>query len=92
MTDKTEVPKCKWCGKPLRRRTYLWAGPAGKIPTELGGKKVVSHSTPKTYLLEPDRVAVNLWTGERGDYGDGFFCGLRCGYAWAVNALKRVQA
>lgn len=23
-----------------------------------------------------------------GDYGDGFFCGLRCGYAWAVGAAR----
>ncbi len=22
--------------------------------------------------------------GERGDYGDGFFCGLRCGYLFGV--------
>ena len=24
-----------------------------------------------------------------GDYGDGFFCGLRCGYRWACRGLTR---
>ena len=24
-----------------------------------------------------------------GDYGDGFFCGLRCGYHWACQSLTR---
>jgi hypothetical protein len=28
-------------------------------------------------------------SGERGDYGDGFFCGLRCGFAFAVALAKQ---
>jgi hypothetical protein len=24
-----------------------------------------------------------------GDYGDGHFCGLRCGYAWSLMYLSR---
>jgi len=26
---------------------------------------------------------------ERGDYGDGFFCGLRCGYAFGVGVADQ---
>jgi hypothetical protein len=25
---------------------------------------------------------------EWGDYGDGFFCGLRCAYGWAVKTCQ----
>lgn len=27
--------------------------------------------------------------GKRGAYGDGHFCGLNCGYRWAVMYLQR---
>lgn len=41
------------------------------------------HKLRKTKNPQPHHASLF------GDYGDGHFCGLRCGYAWAVWKLKQ---
>jgi len=88
-------PKCRACGKPLRKRTSSVEVPSGApAPTEYLGQKVVQtlRRKPLTYRpvgsgeKPPDRVS--FWCGDWGGYGDNLFCGLNCGYDWAIRNAK----
>lgn len=83
-------PRCIRCGKSLRKRTYgvevLAGAPA---PTECYGRKVVSVISRRTLSFrrkdsEAPPEDVSVWCGEWGSYGDNRFCGLRCGWRYAV--------
>lgn len=64
---------CIWCGRPLVYR------------------RVMADESDKgnpTYREEGSSWAT-VRDAEPGGYGDGLFCGLRCGYRWAVRAAGR---
>lgn len=82
---RSSLPKCLHCGKPLGRNWSSW-GRWNKDPAP-----VVGASTPWGTIIEVRPVACSIddsackfWTGQFGRYGDGMFCGLNCGYRWAV--------
>lgn len=83
-------PKCRYCGRPLTKTTYSQEVDAGApAPAEIYGKKVVSVVFRKslTYRAAKDQKfpeRISLWCGEWGRYGDGKFCGINCGYGWAI--------
>ena len=89
-----EKPKCRCCGKPLRKRTHGVEVPNGApAPTEVYGKKVVAVVRRKVLAFRrtddsKNPESVSLWCGEWGGYGDNFFCGLNCGYKYAVKYLR----
>lgn len=71
-------------------------GESGYVPARLRGKRAPAP-TPRPYCRqcgkplrrvrewqERDSKGGKVW----GDYGDNFFCGLRCGYTFAVSALR----
>lgn len=43
------------------------------------GRKLRAYRWPEHFPLDPN---------PRGDYGDGLFCGLRCGYRFAVQVAR----
>lgn len=84
-----EKPICLLCGKPLRKNTYSCEVMAGaEPPAILHGKKVLETLRRKSSPFVTDKENLSLWCGEWGGYGDNFFCGLNCGYAWAVMRVK----
>lgn len=78
--DVTKPGNCKWCGRKLRkkwRREYppmvlTWV--EGDTRTQTPGCAVNTRVVTTVKVGEPTL----------GDYGDGHFCGLNCGYAFAV--------
>jgi hypothetical protein len=63
---------CRWCGDKLRYR------------------RVVATDADKgnpTYRADPYSGA-SIRAAKPGGYQDGKFCGLRCGYQWAVRAAR----
>jgi hypothetical protein len=91
MAAERKAPTCRSCGKSLRKRTYHAEVPAGGAPpTEIYGEKVVAVMRRRllTYRPGPPTEELSLWAGEWGNYGDSFFCGLRCGYRYAVRSLR----
>jgi len=63
---------CRWCGDKLRYRRVLASD---------------SDKANPTYRNDPYRGA-SIRAALPGDYEDGKFCSLRCGYQWAVRALR----
>jgi hypothetical protein len=79
---------CLWCGRRLR--TYMLdrqpqdakaARHDQLFNTTEGGRKLIAQIDAVRQRDNP----------RKGDYGDGFFCGLRCAYQFAVRfaQLKR---
>lgn len=65
--DATNKPDtCVWCGQKLRWKTHGVSKPID-MPWEEWWKHPDSKVNERRY-------------DKPGDYGDGFFCGLRCGY------------
>ena len=65
---------CLWCGRKLRRKTYPPDKPKGMGWAEW-------HASPESKQRVPAY-------DKPGDYGDGFFCGLRCAYDFAVRLAE----
>jgi hypothetical protein len=65
---------CLWCGHKLRRRISQPKKPAGMEWEEWWASPQSQERTPAY--------------GKGGDYGDGFFCGLRCAYQFAVRLAE----
>ena len=92
-----EKPKCRCCGKALRKKTYSVEIPNGApAPTEVYGEKVVAVVRRKTLSFrrgdsEKSPESVSVWCGTWGGYGDNFFCGLNCGYKFAVRVMQRTN-
>ena len=70
---------CVWCGNKLRHKIKDWHEERTQIPI------------PEEQQWDPDvttRTHVRNVTDRRaekgGDYEDGLFCGLRCGYMFGV--------
>lgn len=90
-----EKPMCRCCGKPLRKRTYSAEVPNGApAPTEVNGRKVVAVVRRRTLAYrrmgeEKSPESVSVWCGTWGNYGDNFFCGLGCGYKFAVLFMRK---
>lgn len=62
---------CRWCGDKLRY------------------KRVMADDSDRdnpTYKKEPYSGA-SIRAALPGGYMDGLFCGLRCGYQWAVRSF-----
>ena len=57
---------CLWCGNKLRQQ-YKWTEPPRDLPW--GDRK---------QWLKDNQIPYE----KKGDYHDGFFCGLRCGYSF----------
>jgi len=81
-------PECKWCGKSLRKYTYAVSVPTDTPPKEYNQQKVL-QVTCKYKFLSDDKYLFHVWLGDWGVNGDGCFCGLRCGYKWAVSKQKQ---
>lgn len=73
---------CRWCGRKLRKRFDF-----SDCETTTG---VDDLGNSKTSTSRPGR----LETFTLGDYGDGHFCGMTCGYTFGVRIAdlgKRLQ-
>lgn len=85
------TPKCRSCGKPLRKHIHRWwsGSPDGPRP-------VLGCNAEHGLVLEmrPSRLnslaesVVDYWCGKWGYGGNGYFCCLRCGYVWGVRELE----
>ena len=82
-----DTPTCRWCKKPLRKYTHAVSVPTDTPPKEYKGQPVL-QVTRKYTFLSGDKYLFHVWLGQWGGYGDGYFCGLRCGYQWAVSQQK----
>lgn len=87
---------CKWCGWKLRRPAVTVRGPA-EYPKR---SKCCRAPIEQLSERDPRRMICSLCAGypglvrkiisktprydKPGDYGDGHFCGLSCGYRFAV--------
>lgn len=96
MSEQPSAPLCP-CGKFLRKKTYSVEHTKGTPdPTTFvhfkgdAPKKVlqITRRRPSLYNRETDE-SLNVWCGEYGGYGDNFFCGLTCGWQWAVKEKRR---
>lgn len=83
-------PTCKWCGKPLQKFIQTEYTTTDIPPTECKGRPVLKI-TNRYKFISGEKYAFNIWLGDWGGFGDGFFCGQRCGYQWAVSQLKQKQ-
>lgn len=48
---------------------------------------LVQEVSPARCDSQAERV-LDYWCGEWGYGGNGYFCSVRCGYAWAVRELE----
>lgn len=65
---------CKWCGRKLRKKwreeTAPFVARWVEADKHMAGHQIVPEFWPRVKIGEPSL----------GDYKDGHFCGLRCGY------------
>jgi hypothetical protein len=66
--DPTEDGRCRWCGRKLKHRRIIASDADKDNPT---------------YKVEGHHFAT-IQDALPGGYGDGHFCGLRCGYQFGV--------
>lgn len=78
---KGEPDTCRWCGRKLIHK-----------PTKLVWKEKIVRNFDDDGLIEGSHDAGRHVAVGRvalgGAYRDGFFCGLRCGYDYAVTQLS----
>lgn len=75
-----EPDTCIWCGKKLRHRQVT-------AKMTVGDAKAKGHKLSRTQQSMKDDWHVEVVIGYKekgGDYVDGHFCGLRCGYMFGV--------
>jgi hypothetical protein len=78
-----EPGTCRWCGRVLRFKAHMFDWPAGQPePVLPEGARVTRRRVPGRFLHGSVDYVLEGQPG--GDYRDGHFCGLRCGYAFAV--------
>lgn len=79
-------PKCKQCGKALNayRRSE-------RVNSQAEADALVAKSTAEQQATIKDLSSLYrrpeflvITTRGYGGYGDNLFCGLRCGYKWAL--------
>jgi len=86
MTVKLELkppgqrPRCKHCNRELRPN---FTSPTLDMPTALYGE--ANSEARKQWEAEHPKQ----FMGTYGGYSDNLFCGLRCGYRWAVKQLTK---
>ncbi len=93
-------PLCRHCRRPLRVAKFSTNRVAYGVGYTRGAqsREEAVAALPEGAVISRERkpghadgVGV-LWWHEKalkfGDYGDGFFCGLRCGYRWAVARMR----
>jgi hypothetical protein len=69
--DPSNEPEtCLWCGRKLKWKTYK--------------KDKPREMTWEEWLKTPESKESVRFHDKPGDYGDGVFCGLRCGYQFGV--------
>ena len=61
---------CRWCGDRLVYRTF--------------SRNLLPGETWEEFHAIPQSQKRSRAYDKPGYYGDGKFCGLRCGYQWAV--------
>jgi hypothetical protein len=83
--QKGTRPKCLWCGNPMSQNYRT---------TEEGWDWNLHRHLKQTHGEE----WFEMWlkdqrkpTGTYGKSGNGWFCSLRCGFAWAVNSLREKE-
>lgn len=89
----SEEPTCLLCGKPLKKQTHSMDLMIGETmpKTYLDGTPIVEVISRKKSTIHPGEDQVRFWCGKWGGYGDNFFCGLNCGYAWALMRVKLTE-
>ena len=91
---------CKWCGRPLRHKyETVWRYLEAQKCKRCGSTDLKQHSTNRTtkfdrhyicnacdaYGTGPREVVERVQKSAKpGGYHDGHFCGLGCGYQFAV--------
>jgi hypothetical protein len=92
---KTPRPTCQYCGRQLPKRTYHYDLKDGEPdPATIYDKPVVSvlRRRPRPGYAEGQlRSMLSLWAGEYGRYGDGYFCGLTCGWRFALQVMRELE-
>ena len=84
--NEIKPPNCQCCGKPLRKFTIPVI--ATDEPKDYKGRPILKI----TYVYKfigGEKSSFYLWLGDFGGYGDNLFCGLKCGYKWAIRRLKK---
>jgi len=87
---------CIWCGRQLRRQPKTALQTVEKTITHYPHKIRNNFGYDETDLTRPEEkisrtqelVPVVPSQFTYGDYEDGFFCGLRCGYDFAKAAAN----
>lgn len=78
-----EKDTCLWCGWKLR---VFVLDRASRNPVSTLYTEAAQQQDRERERKREERVAEH--GQRRGDYGDGFFCGLRCAYEFAVTFAK----
>lgn len=81
-------PRCLYCDRPLRAQ-FDWPEES-QVPSEILGPRTTT--TVYFNAVWDWRKANKFFSGHYGDYKDDRFCGLNCGYHWAVNHSKPAKA
>ena len=84
---KVNSPKCRACGKELKKKTEsVYTKIGDPEPTRTDGGSVIVQITRRGKSSE--ETVYSVWTGKWGAYGDGHFCGLTCGWRWAIKHIS----
>lgn len=75
---------CLWCGKKLRHLPKIVENPA-YAPAAADRAKSGDLSVETLIALPKPYLKIGV-VEKGGAYEDGFFCGLRCGFEFAVTA------
>lgn len=94
MSDRTHELEGPTAYQPPRRRRAPLQGPKplpiGRRPRcRCCDKELRPYFVSKPEPGRPWRSDVPKELAGYGGYGDGFFCGLNCGYEWARRHLER---
>ena len=83
-----EPDTCLWCGNKLRylsKHSHYETSEVPLDPNDYNDQFLIEegHTTKKKY----SNVVDERWA-KSGGYHDGFFCGLRCAYQFAVRLAQ----
>ena len=90
-------PDCRECNKQLPKYTYMfnqWEDLTDDQIEEKAREKYgddyqgITHIRRWAWGAGP-YVSVNIWLGEYGFAGNGYFCSKECGFRWAVSKARR---
>ena len=98
MTDEITRPKCKWCGKPIRKKTdttsYLFTEIESAPKSKEEAQRMTNHQVVSVRYGEyrGKRYVRSFSTWDGVSYVSPHFCAdTTCGLAYAYHAADNAQ-